>query len=167
MTQEYVNIWLMTTDVQYLSISVSWHHTHSTSIHPFHASRNLLVLFYKAIIESIITSSFTVWYGSSDSRTKRKLERVVTKASNITGCDLPSIHSLYLERSLNRANKIIRDTSHPSHDLFQLRPSGRRYRSLKTGMTSFNNSRDGNREPVLVQNRFRVNRFLGIISKPA
>ena len=27
--------------------------------------------------------------------------------------------------------------------------------------------RDGNREPVLVQNRCRVNRFLGIISKPA
>ena len=97
------------------------------------------MLFYKAIIESIITASITVWYGSSDSRTKKKLERVVTKASNI-GCDLPSVLSLYVERSLNRAKKIIRDSSHPSQDFFKLLPSGRCYRSMRAGTTCLNKS---------------------------
>ena len=106
----------------------------------FHVNKHLLVLFYKAIIESIITASISVWYGSSDSRTKMKLERVVTKASNIIGCDLPSVLSLYAERSLNRAKNIIRDSSHPSHDFFELLPSGRRYRSMRAGTTRLNNS---------------------------
>src|SRR4029434_3580012 len=105
----------------------------------FHVNKHLLVLFYKAILESIITASITVWYGSSDSRTKKKLERVVTKASNI-GCDLPSVLSLYAERSLNRARKIIRDSSHPSQDFFKLLPSGRCYRSMRAGTTCLNNS---------------------------
>lgn len=80
-------------------------------------------------------SSITVWYGSSDSHTKRKLENVITKATSIIGCDLPSVLSLY---TLNRATKIITDSSHPGHGLFQLLPSGRHCRSLRSGTMHIN-----------------------------
>lgn len=100
----------------------------------------LLVLFYSAIIESIITSSITVWYGSTDSQTKKKLQQIVNKASKIIGKSLPSVDSLYTYRTVKRAKKIISDPSHPANHLFQLLPSGRRYRSLSTKTKRFINS---------------------------
>lgn len=106
----------------------------------YRIKHQLLVLFYSAIIESIITSSITVWYGSTDSQTKKKLQQIVNKASKIIGKPLPSVESLYTLRTVKRAKKIISDPSHPAHHLFQLLPSGRRYRSLSTKTKRFTNS---------------------------
>src|SRR4029434_7416301 len=43
-------------------------------------------------------------------------------------------------RARKRAGEIIADPSHPGHNLFQLLPSGRRYRSLYTKTTRHRNS---------------------------
>lgn len=106
----------------------------------FKVKQNLLLQFYTAIIESILTSSITVWYGSTDSNSRKKLQRIVKKSSKIIGTPLPSVESLYLKRTTKRANKIISDPSHPAHHLFQLLPSGRRYRSMATKTSRFKNS---------------------------
>ena len=106
----------------------------------FHVKKQLLVLFYSAIIQSILTSSFTVWYGSIDSNSSKKLDRIVKKASKIIGHNLPSLNSLFINRITNRSAKIIRDPSHPAHHLFRLLPSGRRYMSISTKTSRFKNS---------------------------
>jgi len=59
-----------------------------------------------------------------------RLQRVVKAAQRIIGCPLPSLMDIYTSRCLRRAKNIVKDSSHPSFHLFNLLPSGRRYRCI-------------------------------------
>ncbi len=83
--------------------------------------------FYSAVIESVLCSSITVWFGSASKSDIRRLQRTVRTAERIIGVHLPSLQDFR-----KRAGNIITDPSHPGHDLLALLPSGRRYRSLCT-----------------------------------
>uniref|UniRef100_A0A8C5I2T0 Phosphodiesterase n=1 Tax=Gouania willdenowi TaxID=441366 RepID=A0A8C5I2T0_GOUWI len=87
-------------------------------------------MFYTSIIQSVLCTSITVWFGSSTKLDRHRLQRIVRTAEKIIGVDLPSIQDLYLSRVRKRAGSITADPSHPAHNLFKLLPSGRRYRSL-------------------------------------
>ena len=104
----------------------------------YRVQQRLLLRFYSAIIQSIISSSITVWYGSADQLLKSKLQRIVNKAAKII--DLPSLDSIYTSRTITRATKIIKDPSHPAHSLFELLPSGKRYESISFSTSRFTNS---------------------------
>ena len=106
----------------------------------YRVQQRLLLRFYFAIIQSIISSSITVWYGSADQHSKSKLQRIVNKAAKIIGSDLPSLDSIYTSRTITRATKIIKDPSHPAHSLFKLLPSGKRYGSISSSTSRFTNS---------------------------
>ena len=106
----------------------------------FGLNKDILVQFYRAIIESVLTFSICVWYGSITQRQKDRLERVVRAASRIVGCDLPSLAELYAKRTLSRACKIVANVSHPAHGLFQLLPSGVRFRSIRSRTSRLKNS---------------------------
>ncbi len=58
---------------------------------------------------------------------------------HVNNC-LVQLQELYLSRVSKRAGKITLDPSHPAHSLFELLPSGRRYRALSTRTTSHRNS---------------------------
>ncbi|KAK3548381.1 hypothetical protein QTP70_012138 [Hemibagrus guttatus] len=73
----------------------------------------MLVNFYTAIIESVLTSSITVWFAAATARVKAKLQRVIHSAEKVIGCSLPSLQELYVSRSRRRAAKIAADPSHP------------------------------------------------------
>ncbi|KAF7652761.1 hypothetical protein LDENG_00092300, partial [Lucifuga dentata] len=60
----------------------------------------LLLRFYTAVIESVITS---VWFGSATSKSKHRLQRIVRRAERIIGCPLLSITNLHSARSKKRA----------------------------------------------------------------
>uniref|UniRef100_A0AAX7SSM7 Reverse transcriptase domain-containing protein n=1 Tax=Astatotilapia calliptera TaxID=8154 RepID=A0AAX7SSM7_ASTCA len=105
-----------------------------------HLSSDILVNFYRCTIESILTNCITVWYGNCSASDRKALQRVVKTAQRIAGAPLPAIKDIYRKRCLKRAGKIIKDPSHPSHGLFTLLPSGRRYRSLRTKTTRYRNS---------------------------
>jgi hypothetical protein len=47
---------------------------------------------------------------------------------------------IYTSRCLNRAITITKDSSHPGFELFELLPSGRRYRCIITKTNRFKNS---------------------------
>ena len=81
----------------------------------FKLKQTILVQFYRAVIESVLTFSITVWFGTASKQDKDKLQRVVHLAEKIIGCELPSLETIYLERSKNRAIKIVKDPSHPAH----------------------------------------------------
>ena len=72
-------------------------------------------------------------FGATASRDKARLEQ----ASRIVGSDFPSIASLYDTRLCHRAGKISVDSSHPANHLFDLLPSGRRYRAIKAKTRRF------------------------------
>ncbi|KAK3569725.1 hypothetical protein QTP86_004047 [Hemibagrus guttatus] len=74
----------------------------------------MLVNFYTAIIESVLTSSITVWFAAATARDKAKLQRVIHSAEKVIGCSLPSLQELYFSRSRRCAAKIAADPSHPN-----------------------------------------------------
>ncbi len=98
----------------------------------FNLPQELLIQFYSAIIESVLCSSITVWFGSATKTDIRRLQRTVRTAERIIGAPLPSLQELYTSRVRKRAKKVTLDPSHPAHSLFVLLPSGQRYRSLST-----------------------------------
>ncbi len=104
----------------------------SSSIEKFNLPQAHMTQFYSAVIESVLCSSITVWFGSASKSDIRRLQRTVRTAERIIGVHLPSLQDLFYSRVKKRAGNIITDPSHPGHDLFALLPSGRRYRSLCT-----------------------------------
>lgn len=99
-----------------------------------------MMQFYTAIIESILTSSITVWYAGATIRDKQRLQRVVRSAEKVIADRLPSLQDLYTSRTLGRAARISADPSHPGLSLFDLLPSGRRLRSIRTRTSRHKNS---------------------------
>ncbi len=106
----------------------------------FNLPKTMLVNFYTSIIESILTSSITIWYAAATAKEKGRLKRVICSAEKVIGCNLPSLQDLYTSRIMKRAVKIVADTSHPGHNLFEALPSGRRLRSIRTRTSRHKNS---------------------------
>ncbi|KAL0146881.1 hypothetical protein M9458_057820, partial [Cirrhinus mrigala] len=100
----------------------------------------ILTTFYRGTIESVLTSCITVWYGNCSAADRKTLQRTVNTAAKIIGAPLPSILDIFLARCSSKASSIVKDPTHPSHNLFQLLPSGRRYRSIKARSVRFLNS---------------------------
>ncbi len=83
----------------------------------FGMSPSILRSFYTCSVESILSN-------------RKALQRVVRTARHIVGGELPSLQDIYTRRCIRKARRIIKDSSHPSHRLFSLLPSGRRLRSI-------------------------------------
>uniref|UniRef100_A0A9J8ANG1 Reverse transcriptase domain-containing protein n=1 Tax=Cyprinus carpio carpio TaxID=630221 RepID=A0A9J8ANG1_CYPCA len=64
----------------------------------------------------------------------------IKSAQRITGTPLPAIEDIQRKCSLRRAHSILKDYSHPDHRLFNLLPSGRRFRTLRTRTSRLRNS---------------------------
>ena len=106
----------------------------------FGVSRAVIINFYRAVIESILSFSIIAWYGNSTEKERAQLNRVVRTASKIIGAELPPLDQLYQERTIKKAHSIIADDSHPAHHLFELMPSGRRFRATRCRTERFKNS---------------------------
>ena len=99
-----------------------------------------MLRFYRAVVESILTSSITVWFGNAAQHDRDLLQGVVDTASRIVGCQLPSLEALYSRRMIGRARKIVHDPDHPANHLFEPLPSGRRFRSIRARTSRFRDS---------------------------
>ncbi|TKS69442.1 hypothetical protein D9C73_003506 [Collichthys lucidus] len=82
----------------------------------------MMVHFYSSIIESILTSSITIWYAAATAKDKDRLQRVIRSAEKVIGCNVPLLQDLYTSRTLRCAGKIVADPSHPGHKLFETLP---------------------------------------------
>ncbi len=100
----------------------------------------ILNTFYRGTIESVLTSWITVWYGNCRAADRKTLQQTVNTAAKIIYATLPSILDIFLARCSSKTNSIVKDPTHPSHSLFQLLPSGRRYRGIRAHSTRLLNS---------------------------
>ncbi len=98
----------------------------------FGTNPRILRSFYTCTVESILTGCITAWYGNSTAGNRRALQRVVRTARHIVGGELPSLQDIYTRRCMRKARRIIKDSSHPSHRLLSLLPSGRRLCSIRS-----------------------------------
>ncbi len=98
----------------------------------FGMSPNILRSFYTCTVESILTGFITAWFGNNTAGNRKALQRVVRTARHIVGGELPSLQDIYTRRCTRKARRIINDSSHPSHRLLSLLPSGRRLCSIRS-----------------------------------
>ncbi len=98
----------------------------------FGTSPRILRSFYTCTVESILTGCITAWFGNSTAGNHRALQRVMRTARHIVGGELPSLQDIYTRRCIGKARRIIKDSSHPSHRLLSLLPSGWRLRSIRS-----------------------------------
>lgn len=91
---------------------------------------SILTHFYRCTIESLLTGSFTVWYGNCSMHSQKNLQRVVEAAKTVTGNSLPAVQDIYTQTCLWKAWNIIKDHSYPACRLFSLLQSGRQYWSM-------------------------------------
>ena len=106
----------------------------------FKLSQEVLIQFYRGIIETVLCNSITAWYGTASKRDKKKLQRAVRIAERVIGVSLPSIETIYATWVRKRAERIVADPLHPGHHLLDLLPSGRRYRTSYTKSARHKNS---------------------------
>ncbi|KAL0148834.1 hypothetical protein M9458_055843 [Cirrhinus mrigala] len=57
----------------------------------FNLPQELLKQFYSAVIESVLCTSITVWFGSATKSETRRLQRTVQTAERIIGAPLPTL----------------------------------------------------------------------------
>ncbi|KAI4897870.1 hypothetical protein NFI96_007237 [Prochilodus magdalenae] len=91
----------------------------------------ILTTFYRGTIESILSSCITAWFRNCTASDRKSLQRVVRTAEKIIGVSLPTITDIYTTRCIHKTTSIVDDHTHPSHTLFTLLPSGKRYRSIR------------------------------------
>ena len=75
----------------------------------FRMKPEILVNFYRSIIESILTGSIMVWFGNMTDADRNSLSRVIRTARRLTGVDLPDLREIFYCRVKSRIHKVIAD----------------------------------------------------------
>ncbi len=100
----------------------------------------VLVNFYRGAIESILTGNITNWHVLWTAQDRRAQQQVIKTTQNIIGTYLLSISDISEVRCLHRAQRILKDSTHPNNSLFTLLLSGKRYRSIRCCTTRLQSS---------------------------
>ena len=92
-------------------------------------ARNIMLLFYRATMESIIRYGITTWFGNLSVKLKTQLQNLIKRAGKIIGMQPPcSLQEIFEETARKQGLKITCDPNHILHKEYEMLPSGRRYR---------------------------------------
>ena len=100
-------------------------------LNSYHVNNTILLHFYRAIIQSILTSSILVWFDRATQHNLNKLSSVIKQSERIIGLPLPSLEDIFLERLGRKIQLIFSDSSHPASKYFTFLRSGRRLQQFK------------------------------------
>lgn len=100
---------------------------------------DLLSMFYRSIIESVLSFGIVTWYGSSKKADQKKLSKI-TRIGCKMGIKPKSLLELYNERSLKLVGKIMKDTGHPLNKEFTFLRSGLRLMVPKHRTSRYGNT---------------------------
>lgn len=95
----------------------------------FGVNREVQLLFYHAVVESLLRYGISAWFGNLTVQSKAQITRLIQTAMKIMGVSQhPSLQAIFQQTITRQAQKIISDPTHVLHPEYQLLPSGRRYR---------------------------------------
>ena len=134
-------------DFKYLGVTIDdslSFNTHADNVHKkakqqlsllrklnaFDVSQPVLELVYRCLVESILSSNIATWFDQLLVKQKVKLAGVVNSASKIIGRNQLQLSALYHTAVTRKTNHILKDTTHPLRQNFQLLRSGKRYKTI-------------------------------------
>ena len=79
----------------------------------FHIDNTLISLFYKSIIESLLTFCIVCWGGNARDQDIEMLDKVTKKAGKVISNTFETTKTLYYTKCAKKLDAIMRDTSHP------------------------------------------------------
>jgi len=95
----------------------------------FGVGKNIMLIFYRATIESVLRYGITSWFGNLSVKSKTQLFNLVKTAGKIMGTRPPlNPQELFDQATIRQAKNIISDTNHALFLEFELLTSGKRYR---------------------------------------
>ena len=97
----------------------------------FHINKSIVTLFYNAFIESVLLFTLAAWFGNLSLKNKNSLNQIVKWSSRLIGEPQLNVEALYMKQLQHICGSILKDSSHPLHNDFQLLPSGRRFKIAK------------------------------------
>ena len=97
----------------------------------FGVSVNIMLIFYRASIESILRYGITSWFSNLTVKYKSQISRLAKMAGKIMGMSSPPItpHAIFEQAVIRQARNIISDPLHVLNQEYVLMRSGRRYRT--------------------------------------
>jgi hypothetical protein len=98
----------------------------------FNVDKVIMHLFYKSVVESIITFCILVYYGNSRKRDIHKLSRIVKQAAKLTKTPCMSLDELFVKYCTAKVKLIRNDVSHPLNMFYTTLRSGVRLTSQKS-----------------------------------
>ena len=81
----------------------------------FGVCRTLLRTFYDSVVASALLYAVVCWGGGCTERDRKKLDRLVRRASSVLGCSLDFTQEVGERRILEKLKSIMDNTSHPLH----------------------------------------------------
>ena len=107
----------------------------------FGVDQKFMLLFYHAVLESIMRYGITAWYGNLTVQSKSQIARLVQTAMKIMGVKKhPSLQNIYEQSIIRQAKTIVSDPTHILHPELQLLPSGRRFRVPRSRLNRYKHS---------------------------
>ncbi len=94
----------------------------------FHIDKTLLIMFYHAYIESVLSFCLVSWYGNLSLKKRKSVAQIAKWASRLIGEPLLTPVSLYIRQVQRVGASILSYILHPLYYEFQYLPSNRRLR---------------------------------------
>ena len=81
-------------------------------LNSYNVNSTILLNFYRSIIESILTSSITVWFDRATQYDLLNFISLIKQAKKIIKIDLPTLENLYVQRLTRKTDLILKDNKH-------------------------------------------------------
>lgn len=99
----------------------------------------VIITIYRRTIESVLCRWITAWYRICTASDHKTLQRILRIAEKIIRSFSP-LSDIYTAHCICKATGITDESTYPSHTLFSLPPSGRRFRNIQTLTARIGNS---------------------------
>ena len=106
----------------------------------FKIDKTLISLFYRSIINSVISFCICAWGGNTAQRDICKIDRVTRQARKITNEDQCDFKELFEKACINKITRILKDTSHPFHNQILFSSRSNRVLLIRSRKERFKNS---------------------------
>jgi type III secretion system FlhB-like substrate exporter len=109
-------------------------------LYNLHVDNTIVELFYRSVVESIITFGIAAWYGNCTQASKSKLCKIIKNAKRLGVQNAKSLVELYEKFTMQKATAIRSDCEHPLYNCYEMLRSGRRLQAAYTRTVRFNKS---------------------------